>query len=375
MDWQERHQRGTSRGNGWQGERGATALTYGLVLGLVSMFALGAVTSVGDSIGGLFTAVSDDLCPEGAGTCTVATTTPEPSPSAGPATLVTVNGARQWSDNSVAEDCESYRRPTGQYTYTGETGDGDYRIQPPGVSAPFVVRCDMTVEDGGWIRLTFDDPQGTDDKYIGRSYSSGNGLTQCWGDQFKYFNHISGRDGDPSNSGGGDDNSSWQVLTNNSGSGDGNGATYPLTWRNPADGQPLTSAQLAGLRDHISDLATATRMTTVKCDCDYEDAPYQWKGTTSTNWDHNARIRAADNSYLFLTLGRCPDNNSSSYATYWLHGAGSSASTTEAQGNDHAGVSAVSLPAKFILPAQVQIRNGSGGGVGWGYQQDYVLVK
>ncbi len=43
------------------GKRGATALTYGLVVGLVGIGALGAVTNVGDSVLSLFGTVSDDM--------------------------------------------------------------------------------------------------------------------------------------------------------------------------------------------------------------------------------------------------------------------------------------------------------------------------
>ncbi len=41
--------------------RGATALTYGLVVGLVGVAALAAVTRVGDSVGSLFTQVSSSI--------------------------------------------------------------------------------------------------------------------------------------------------------------------------------------------------------------------------------------------------------------------------------------------------------------------------
>lgn len=43
--------------------RGATALTYGLVVGLVGVAALAAVTRVGDSVGSLFTQVSSSIDP------------------------------------------------------------------------------------------------------------------------------------------------------------------------------------------------------------------------------------------------------------------------------------------------------------------------
>jgi hypothetical protein len=64
--------------------------------------------------------------------------------------LVVVGGARQWADGTVAESCEAYRRPSAaRYEYTGATGSGAYRIQPPGGDA-ITVYCDQETDNGGW---------------------------------------------------------------------------------------------------------------------------------------------------------------------------------------------------------------------------------
>jgi hypothetical protein len=60
-----------------------------------------------------------------------------------------VNGARQWADGSYAVSCEAYRNGVGG-VYTGDTGDGVYRIQPVGASSPIDAHCDMTTDGGGW---------------------------------------------------------------------------------------------------------------------------------------------------------------------------------------------------------------------------------
>jgi pilus assembly protein Flp/PilA len=49
-------------------ESGATAIEYGLIAALVSVAAIGALSTMGDSLDTMFTSVSDQLCdslPEG----------------------------------------------------------------------------------------------------------------------------------------------------------------------------------------------------------------------------------------------------------------------------------------------------------------------
>ena len=64
------------------------------------------------------------------------------------ATLTTVNGAREWNNGDVALSCNDYLNPGDSYTYTGDTGDGVYRIDPG--TGPMTVLCNMTEDGGGW---------------------------------------------------------------------------------------------------------------------------------------------------------------------------------------------------------------------------------
>jgi hypothetical protein len=54
---------------------------------------------------------------------------------------------RAWADGTFADSCKSYRFPTGK-SYSGDVGDGVYRIQFAGEVHD--VYCDMTTDSGGW---------------------------------------------------------------------------------------------------------------------------------------------------------------------------------------------------------------------------------
>lgn len=54
---------------------------------------------------------------------------------------------RAWADGTFADSCKSYRFPTVK-SYSGDTGDGVYRIQFAGEVHD--VHCDMTTDGGGW---------------------------------------------------------------------------------------------------------------------------------------------------------------------------------------------------------------------------------
>ncbi len=69
-----------------------------------------------------------------------------------------VNGSRQWSDNSYATSCLKYiQSDVAGYNYTGDTGDGVYKIDPDGTggNAAFDVYCDQTTDGGGWTLVHY----------------------------------------------------------------------------------------------------------------------------------------------------------------------------------------------------------------------------
>ncbi len=104
--------------------RGATALTYGLVVGLVALAGLSAVTRIGDSTTTLFTQVSSTL--------TQSVAKPEGS-AATPQQTPTVYA-------NCAEAHGFGARTDGPYTLDPD-GDGEYL---------FTATCDMTQQGGGW---------------------------------------------------------------------------------------------------------------------------------------------------------------------------------------------------------------------------------
>lgn len=64
------------------------------------------------------------------------------------------SGVRMWADGTYAQSCKDYRLPTDAWrTYSGDTGNGVYRIQPPG-AAPADAYCDMVSDGGGWTMVT-----------------------------------------------------------------------------------------------------------------------------------------------------------------------------------------------------------------------------
>ncbi len=117
-----------TRFQGFRQHRGATALTYGLLIGLVALGALSAVTRIGESIVSLFTTAASGM-EKG---LRPADGTDQPPPPGGPL-------------GSGASCLAILNAGTSQ-------GDGLYRLDPDGSggAAPFDAWCDMSRDGGGW---------------------------------------------------------------------------------------------------------------------------------------------------------------------------------------------------------------------------------
>jgi hypothetical protein len=67
--------------------------------------------------------------------------------------LILQGGAGMYADGTYAASCNAYLQSSGNYTYSGYTGDGLYWIKPVGASAAFQATCDMTQDGGGWTLI------------------------------------------------------------------------------------------------------------------------------------------------------------------------------------------------------------------------------
>ncbi|GAB5389247.1 MAG: hypothetical protein Alpg2KO_22150 [Alphaproteobacteria bacterium] len=106
-------------------KHGATALSYGLVVGLIAIVSLATITELGGSVEQLFGDVSSNL-ETGASAGQGASAAPSASAAA----------VLRTSCLDILQNSES-------------TGDGTYTVDPTG-SDSFSVHCDMTTDGGGW---------------------------------------------------------------------------------------------------------------------------------------------------------------------------------------------------------------------------------
>lgn len=215
----------------------------------------------------------------------------------------------------------------------------DYWINPDGLGEAFQVRCDMSQDGGGWIRVDMAD----DDAIIVLSESSGNSYTKCTHiDPLGNYSFISG--------------ASNGYVDAYIGAG---AATLSVPFNNPVTGEPFVVADLNEIRQHISTLAPLTRMAITTCDCDYGDS------------DHDIILTDILGNQFTATRGDCYSRDNGN-ARYLLH---TSAALTSVDGS-HQGDLPLPLSPTMLLPDRLSTPSGgSGGGMVFGYQQPYVLVR
>lgn len=103
------------------------------------------------------------------------------------------NGARQWSDSSYATSCLKYiQSDIAGYNYTGDTGDGVYKIDPDGTggNAPFDVYCDQTTDGGGWTLAINSDYEDDSAKLTLFSYTKNSSTPSLNSSYFLGFNKL-----------------------------------------------------------------------------------------------------------------------------------------------------------------------------------------
>ncbi|GAB5389957.1 MAG: hypothetical protein Alpg2KO_29250 [Alphaproteobacteria bacterium] len=115
--------------------KGASGISYGLVLGLIGVVAISTIDGVGDSINSLFGETNDSLTTviETSGIAgSGGSASPAPSASATPLPVY----------SSCAETLSANPSLAGM--------DGDYQIDITGSGPEISVYCDMTTDGGGW---------------------------------------------------------------------------------------------------------------------------------------------------------------------------------------------------------------------------------
>ncbi len=265
-----------------------------------------------------------------------------------------VAGAAQWTDGTTATSCETYRRPDSPYKYAGTTGNGQYRIDPDGSGgvAPFVVQCDMTTQDGGWMNLSLSSA-GSDDVYAMHGLNSP--LSRS-GDQARHYQHIASTDGF----------SSVEFTHNGS---IGSDTTQNITFTNPATGSNFSDAQLDAIRALLSELGDDTRMVAGSVD-----------GRNSTPESHEMKISDGNNANFIVTT-YCTEDADETDTWHILQPGVNNVDDADMDCSQGGATTFTQLPVTHILPSQIQMGwfastgGEGGGGAFWGYETSTIRVR
>ncbi|GAB5387597.1 MAG: hypothetical protein Alpg2KO_05650 [Alphaproteobacteria bacterium] len=112
-----------------KGKRGVSLTGYGLMVGLISIVALAATTSIGSQTTSLFSTTSQSL----AGAVEAGT-----------------SGGGAVAQPSASADPTPFLANCAAILADGQTSDGVYQISPDGGSTFITTTCDMTGDGGGW---------------------------------------------------------------------------------------------------------------------------------------------------------------------------------------------------------------------------------
>jgi len=224
---------------------------------------------------------------------------------------------------------------------TVKGGSGTYTIDPDGgggVNA-FQVDCVMNENGAGWIKLSMSNA-GSDNVWSA-SYSGSNNIYKCGVDEAKYYNGRTsiGEDWVP---GATDVTNTYNVDYNTAGS-------------------TLTEAQESAIRDIVTRLSSTTRSVGFTCDDDGGSAN-----------DHDAYLRDESEAEWNSQDGYVDGSN---YEGWWLHDVNSASNYFETSNTFSGQNTNRALLRGHIIPAEIKLEIGSGGGTAWGYEKNYFLVK
>ena len=249
----------------------------------------------------------------------------------------------------------------------GATQSGNYSIDPDGYGFgldPFLVSCDMTTDDGGWIKLEFANA-GNDLVFSTNPDDSNNGIIRS-GDQARYYQHLSS-----------DGFDTGDFLHNANGVGGVSMTTFDINYYNTATGTNFTEDQLNAIRDMVTDLSEETKMIAGSVD---DSCVYSGTIHSTDGMGHEVLIsNGAGTDFILLTYGTQPDDEQDSFFVYHT----SIQETTVENvymgcGND---TPITHLEPEYLIPAQIQLgwnaTNTSqwGGAAYYGSEQGFFLVR